>query len=298
MVILSTIEQGGGNKQTPPIDDIPKCSFQAKNWVMTWNNYPDNIFELLEQTICPLCLKYVFGKEVGAEGTPHIQGAFVLKSKKRQDTLWNIMGDVMYLNKMQGRWNDQKYCIKDGNYISNVKLPSPLVKITKNMLREEQKNIADLFTEREDPLFGRKIFWFWEPIGNWGKSVLTTYMIDQMDATEVSGKNADVLCGIASLVEKTGECPPIVIYDIPRCNHGAVSYQSLEKLKDGKFFSGKYESGMVRFNKPHIICFANEPPETSKLSKDRWVIKNLRELEFYDSSDDEGSSMSLMNISP
>jgi hypothetical protein len=105
--------------------------------------------------------------------------------------------------------------------------------------------------------------------------MLATYMIDQMKATEVSGKGADVLCGISSLIEKIGECPPIVIYDIPRSQTDYVSYMSIEKLKDGKFFSGKYESGMVRYNRPHIICFANEPPREELLSKDRWIVKML-----------------------
>lgn len=291
------IEQGGGNKQAPPpSEELPKCSFQAKNWVMTWNNYPNNVFEQLEQRLAPLCLKYVFGKEKGAQETPHIQGAFVLKSKTRQSTIYKLFDTTFYLDKMKGRWNDQKYCCKDGDYISNVKMPKPLVLMSKSDLRPEQLKIAEQFTEGEHPLFGRKIYWFYDTIGNWGKSILSTYMIDQMDATEVSGKGADVLCGIASLIEKNGECPPIVIYDIPR-SIGAdyVSYTSIEKIKDGKFFSGKYESGMVRFNKPHIICFANEPPQTSKLSKDRWVIKNLREMDYVDSSDEE---LELMGVSP
>ena len=41
------------------------------------------------------------------------------------------------------------------------------------------------------------------------------------------------------------------------------------------FFSGKYESGMVRYNKPHVIIFANCRPDIEKLSKDRWKVKCL-----------------------
>jgi hypothetical protein len=100
-------------------------------------------------------------------------------------------------------------------------------------------------------------------------------MIDQMGAFEVSGKGADVLCGISKFIEEHGRCPPIIIYDIPRSTSEYVSYQSIEKLKDGKFFSGKYESGMVRYNKPHIVCFANCEPDVEKLSGDRWVVECL-----------------------
>jgi len=175
-------------------------------------------------------------------------------------------------------------------------LPREVVKMEESMLRPEQLAIANRFKEFEHPLWGRKIYWFWESKGNWGKSITATYMIDNMNATEVSGKGADVLCGISQLIEKTGECPPIVIYDIPR-SIGAeyVSYMALEKLKDGKFFSGKYESGMVRYNKPHIVCFANEPPEYGKLSTDRWVVECLDKNDEYviDNLDDDSNILNF-----
>ena len=162
----------------------------------------------------------------------------------------------------------------------SIGIPKPIVRVTASMLRRDQLDIANIFLEDEHPLYGRKIYWFWESKGGWGKSMLATYMIDQMRATEVSGKGADVLCGISKLIEDQGECPPIVIYDIPRCQTDYVSYMSIEKLKDGKFFSGKYESGMVRYNRPHIICFANEPPKEELLSSDRWIITELDPNEY------------------
>lgn len=160
-------------------------------------------------------------------------------------------------------------------------LPREVVKMTEDLLRPEQLALAHRFKEYEHPLWGRYIYWFWEPNGNWGKSITATYMIDQMNATEVSGKGADVFCGISALIENTGECPPIIIYDVPRSCLNYVSYFSIEKLKDGKFFSGKYESGMKRYNKPHIICFANEPPKTDEMSLDRWIIERLDTGEVY-----------------
>ncbi len=54
-----------------------------------------------------------------------------------------------------------------------------------------------------------------------------------------------------------------------------VSYQALEEIKDGIFFSGKYEGGMKIFNSPHVICFANFSPAEHKLSGDRWVVEEV-----------------------
>lgn len=287
------IEQVGGNKQTPTNIDIPVCKFQAVNWVMTWNNYPDDCIEQLEQRLAPLCKKYIFGKEVGSEGTPHIQGAFCLHKKTRQDTIWKLFGCKFFLDKMRGRWNDQKYCGKDGDFISNVRLPVALRKVDVNILRPDQRQVANLFTDREDPIFGRNVYWFWEPKGGWGKSILCKYMIDHMEAFVCEGANNDILCGISKYIEEHGECPPIIIFDIPRVNEGGVSYQAIEKLKNGYFFSSKYESGMVRFNSPHVIVFANQGPDYNKLSRDRWRIRNLRDnlglMEVSESSEEEGT---------
>jgi hypothetical protein len=151
-----------------------------------------------------------------------------------------------------------------------------LVKMEYDMLNDKQKKIADWFAEPEDPLWGRTIYWLWEPEGNWGKSVLATYLIDQKNAIEVSGAAKDCFCGIANCLDQKDI--DIVIFDIPRSSLDYVSYQAIEKIKDGKFFSGKYESGMVRFNRPHIICFANEMPNVEKLSQDRWKIIDLNTM--------------------
>ena len=50
---------------------------------------------------------------------------------------------------------------------------------------------------------------------------------------------------------------------------------SIEEIKNGCFASSKYESKMVIMNSPHILCFANELPDTQKLSRDRWNLHDL-----------------------
>ena len=67
----------------------------------------------------------------------------------------------------------------------------------------------------------------------------------------------------------------IVMIDLTRCIENYVSYQGIEEIKNGIFYNTKYESGMVLFDSPHIIIFANFPPEEGKLNADRWNIVNL-----------------------
>ena len=264
----------GGVILKPPVKGKKKQISPSKRWVFTLNNYTEEDLETISAIVPHICDKYIIGKEVGAEGTPHLQG--YLSFTNRERPLSKIPIKQIHWEKARGNEKDNlNYCSKDGEIFMNKGMPKPLVKVTREMLWAKQIKIADMFEEDEHAIFGRKIYWFWEDNGNWGKSLLATHMIDFMGAMEVSGASADILCGVSQWIEKMGEAPRIIIFDIPRVNNGHVSYQAIEKIKDGKFFSGKYESGMVRFNKPHIICFSNEEPEKLKLSGDRWIIQEL-----------------------
>jgi hypothetical protein len=75
--------------------------------------------------------------------------------------------------------------------------------------------------------------------------------------------------------EATGCWPKIIIMNIPRCNEGHISYQALEQLKDGLAMSTKYEGGQMCMNSPHVVVFANTPPDMEKMSNDRFNIVNL-----------------------
>ena len=176
---IEQIEQeksGLGNKQTSPDSTLEtEIKFQTKNWVMTWNNYPEQVFSLLEENIIPLCEKYVFAKEVGDGGTPHIQGAFILKSKMRQGTIYKLLGSKFYLDKMKGKWEHQKYCVKK-NYgvLTNHKFPKPIQVIEQNEFYKWQKDIYDLV--KGEPT-DRIINWYWESIGGVGKSQFIKHMV-------------------------------------------------------------------------------------------------------------------------
>lgn len=94
-----------------------------------------------------------------------------------------------------------------------------------------------------------------------------------MNAIYVQGKASDIKAAIVAMAVK----PTIVIFGLPRSMEDYVSYEAIESVKDGIFFSGKYESGMCLFKPPHILIFANFMPDESKLSSDRWRITRLGE---------------------
>ncbi len=264
-----------------------KQSNPAKNWCFTLNRYtPEDVARLkmyasLEGSGV---VGMAFQGEVGEEKTPHLQGHVSFKNKVRPITKFKkVLGHARtHLELRRGSvQQNQEYCLDPakrqlGGPRFNYGFPEMLVKVTEAVLRKDQLDIADLFREPENALFGRKVYWYWEERGGWGKSFLCKYMVDQMGAYVVAGKGIDVLSTIAKKVDKDGGGPPIIIFDVPRVNEGHVSYQAMEGIKNGLFYSGKYEGLMVRFNSPHLLVFANAPPNKTKLSADRWIIKNLR----------------------
>lgn len=265
------IVPAGGNTKPPP---KKKQISPSKRWCFTLNNYSEEHVEMISSIVPSICSKYIVGKEICATtGTPHLQGFIIFKEKWRP--LSKIPIKQIHWEKAMGNDMSQNYCGKENNVILFKGIPKPLVKVEYNMLRQNQKDIVDLFKEDEDPIHGRKIYWFWETEGNWGKSFLCLHLVDFCGALVVQGKNNDILCGVREYIEKNGFCPRLIVFDVPRCNENHVSYSAIESIKGGLFYSGKYESGMCRFNKPHIVVFSNETPQTYKMSEDRWIIKEL-----------------------
>ena len=140
-------------------------------------------------------------------------------------------------------------------------------------LYDWQKTIIKKIKEVPDD---RSIYWFWEPEGCRGKTTFQKYIYLNFDNVIVlSGSAHDMKNGIVQYKERMGVLPKIVLINIPRSKSGFVSYTGIEEIKDMFFFSGKYEGGMVCGPNPHVLIFANDEPDTHKMSADRWIIKEL-----------------------
>lgn len=263
-------DKGEGNTSSSPLKQISP----AKRWCFTLNNYKDDDIEHFK-FYSSRYLKCIIGKEVAETGTPHLQGYIYFKKKIRPLSLFKQLG--AHWQKAKGSCKENfVYCTKEGDVCFNTGFDDPLDVIPHNILRDDQQAIVNMFTEKCPPIWEARglLYWFWEPKGGWGKSVTCLWMVHHMNAMVLEGANKDILCGFKQMVD-IGKTPKIVIFDIPRCNLNHVSYQAIEKIKNGYFFSGKYESSMCKFNVPHVLCFANEEPEIDELSEDRWKIIRL-----------------------
>jgi len=247
------------------ISPTPKQCYQCLKWCFTYNNYPENYKILIEPRLNEICEKYVFGKEVGESGTPHLQGSIWLLKKMRWSE-FKLPIEISW-SVMRNEPASIKYCQKDGD-VTIKGFVKPL-KIIAN-LYPWQKKIEDLLLTEPD---GRSIHWYYEETGNIGKSAFCKYMAVTHNTLVIQGGK---LGDIMNIIFNTNmHMTDAVIIDVPRNNTNNVSYNSIECILNGMITNTKYETGRKVFNPPHVVIFSNYPPDKNKLSNDRWKITHL-----------------------
>lgn len=249
----------GNTKQVSP----------AVRWCFTLNNYSSEEESDLK-AICSNSSKYyIWGYEIGDEGTPHLQGYIEFKKKCRPKSV--IPNDRIHWEKCKGnKESNFNYCSKGGHYFINGKLVKPLKLITN--LKPWQEELMNKLNKEPDD---RTVLWYWEDKGNIGKSCFCKYLCAKHGAIIVSGKLDNMKNAILKYFNDNGFYPDIVIFDVPRTSMDYVNYTGIEEIKNGCFYSGKYEGGMVLMNSPHVLIFANEEPNIHAMSKDRWDIVQI-----------------------
>lgn len=243
-----------------------------RNWCFTLNNYDqDDIKNLIEEFGTS---SYIFQEEKGE--TEHLQGAVFMKNAIEFSSVKKIC-ERAHWEKCNNKRAAIRYCQKEDTrngkiYHSNdIKIRKALKDPMQELkLRDWQIEINQMIDSEPDE---RKIYWFWEEEGKVGKTSFAKHLCMKKNALYLSGKSNDIKYSIAQFIEKNDL--EIAIFDLCRSLEDYVSYEAIESIKNGIFYSGKYESKMVLFNSPHVIIFANFEPCYNKLSRDRWVVKNI-----------------------
>lgn len=233
-------------------------------WSFTFNNYDVTSRDSLACYFSSIGAKYIMGYEVGEQGTPHIQGHVEFKKKLRLTALKKI--DIrIHWERTRNIDASRDYCKKDGDYVTNMCTPR-LIKFPTKWYKWQQ-DIIDL-VDNPDRWDDRSIHWFWETTGNVGKTTLVRYLVGCKNALLLPSKSTDCFHALAKRVE-ANQAVNICIFDIPRSSLDFVSYQAIEKVKDGCVVSGKYEGCLCLFKSPLVLVFANEEPNYDMLSLDR-----------------------------
>lgn len=256
----------------------------SKKWVFTLNNYTkEEEAELV--SIGSEFGRLFYGHEIGDEcKTPHLQGFIIFHTKTRP--IEKFKCKRYHWEKMKSTiLHNLGYCSKGENIYTNDKewlewldkkqrLSVPTTKFNyERVLRPWQKSIIDMLDFPDD----RSITWIADKVGGKGKSILAQILVKKYKTIVVNGGKKYVLSTIYKS-HKEGENYDIIIFDLARTCEGFVSYESIEKLKDGLFFSGfgTDGTGMCCLGyHPHIFVFANFEPDMEALSADRWNVKHI-----------------------
>lgn len=279
-----TVSTEEGGNSIPPSKKTKET--KSRGWVFTINNYTDKDIEMT-QNLSNVAEWGVCGKEVGKSGTPHLQGAVYFKNARAMKAVAKLLPRA-HLEVMRGRKDHQNYCIKDEDLAwchnfnpSGEEEPEdewivddPFEEFKPN---EWQKELLEEIVPYKQ--VKRKVIWYHDEGGNSGKTTFAEHMASAHDALVVEGKAQDIQYAIAAM-KKDGKRPPrYVILNVPRSANGHLSYKALEQIKDGMFFSTKYESGMIMIkHKPTVIVFANIEPDYSALTADRWDVRKIGAL--------------------
>ena len=222
MSIDSASSDGGASSITAPVRKVRKSDplgalvSKSLEWCFTFNNYHVDDISRLEGIFKRIGALYVFQREVGESGTPHLQGVVrfskslvpMLEFPKFEDHFKKI-----HWEKCRSWEHSVRYCSKEDSRVddsvpfTNVDiLPVPVLRGWQLVLTEE------LMPKFE----ARKVYWFWEPRGGIGKSILVRYLCMTTKALLVSGKDADIKHGVASFYQNNGVGPEFIIDPCPR----------------------------------------------------------------------------------
>lgn len=269
---------GAGNTNTAPNKQpSPAIRWCFTHWSKDLKSEEDTIVKIVP-LFKKICKYYNFSIEVGETNKRHLQGYLELKSKQRLSFLKKVIDETTHWEKARGtrEENDiyvEKQPIKNFKYDDEGRqyTAEELGLITEDMLFHWQKAIIEIISKLPEK---RKIYWYWSKEGNVGKTEFIKYLMYHYKAKFLQGKKTDIMCNIMG---KDGKRPitNLYIFGYPRTCEDYVSYDALESVKDGLLFSSKYESNDMIIPVPHILVFANFKPDMKKLSKDRWIIREI-----------------------
>lgn len=278
---FGTVGTEGGNTESPSAQHSSAIggTKKSKVWCFTSFDVTEN-WQALFLTFIGADAKYCFQQEECPEtGKLHIQGVVAFKNARHLGGLI-IFDGAMHWERAKSFKASVLYC-SDPNKLgacrltTNVVVPRhPVDPMSGLQMKPWQIDLSEQLSQPPDQ---RKIIWLWEDTGGVGKTTFCkSYCLKNKDALLVGGRVSDMKYAVSAIVSKRGHGPRVIFFDIPRSRPvDMISWDGLEELKNGMFFSGKYESGMVMYDIPHLVVFANYPPDITRLSGDRWNIKQI-----------------------
>ena len=171
-----------------------------------------------------------------------------------------------------GDASEESLAKDDKNALDLYRKQKMLIDISNVSLRPWQE---ELFEKLQNPS-DREVIWVCGAQGNEGKSFFQAYVESWLGYAHVArldlrNRPCDVLHALA---KRPLASTDVFLFNLtrPKEKDDVVSYIVIESIKDGYATTTKYNSTTIRFKTPNVVAvFANEYPDFSQLSQDRWT---------------------------
>jgi len=92
-------------------------------WVFTLNNYNASDEEHIQTTVKNLCRYIVYGKEVGEEGTPHLQGYAYFHNARQRKAVARMLPRAYLSPAIRSAEENRTYCTKQDDFFEFGDIP-------------------------------------------------------------------------------------------------------------------------------------------------------------------------------
>lgn len=251
-------------KHTHVLIDIGK-PFQSRNArIFDYNNIHPNIKKIISPSHWNNCKSYI------AKQDPENSD---LAEKNIVDLIWSNETTADALRNNVKSMSDVMGIVTLMNF---KPLPYHKPTVFEKLRPWQEKLEKDLEFEPND----RQIIWYVDLKGGSGKTCFMDYYEDKYPKKSYGINQLGGARNIATIIEsaiESGWTAHVVFINLSRSSESKDIYEPLEMIKDGRVTTTKYKGRTYRFNRPHVVVFANFYPNTEKLSKDRWDIRFIKD---------------------
>ncbi|APA62647.1 putative replication protein [uncultured virus] len=253
---------------------------QTKYWCFTLNNYTDlDEVTLKAQVLIGEFSYVVYGLEVGAQGTKHLQGYLEVPKRCRLTALKKILGANYHFEARRGTQKQAiDYACKEGNFYEygqkNVDVRVVTPKSKENLIQNQLKRVHDKIQQgvslssiyEEEPLISARFPKYINTVASLRKPPIRSSLVVELHHGPTgSGKTYNAFQrfpDLFSLPVKSGKTlwfngydnEPVVLMDDFT---GAFALDQLLRLTDQYPIQVETKGGMVWFNPTLIIITSN-----------------------------------------
>lgn len=247
-------------------------SAKRRAYCFTINNYTDKLFDAITHNLSSESEYFIVGKEVGEQGTPHLQGYTYFKNARTLNSVNKMLCKKAHIEPARGNAQQNfEYCSKSGNYFEEGTMPkqgrridleeiSNMIKGGKpiNEICEEKtetfiryyrgiERAIELHQKDRNPNEEPTVYWFYgkSGIGKTSGAIKLSpdsYYIKKNNKWW-NGYNQQRLIIIDEFVKSKWD------------------FEDLLQVLDRYPYSGETKGGYVKINSPLIVLTSILPPE-------------------------------------